>query len=265
MTDEDVIHEFFHYGCQYYVAGRYGVFAALMPVAANLHHHAIEMLIKGALSKTKSVKEMKSKLGHKLDACWDAFKLQADDPSLNRFDRVIEELSKFEDIRYPDRLLEQGGTVTMMFDVTKAGAAMASSSGATAGYKLCLEEIDELVAEIFKVGSRNPDAYLRPMMQPRARISSPRQSSFQRSRLAAHRDRRLCAEKKKGGANAAQSIFKPLCCASINMTVSEWLSTLALIISGGVTPAIFERINVTQAPQSLQCSLTRPGDVARTL
>src|SRR4051794_31681926 len=108
MPNENVIHEFFRYGCQYYVAGRYGVFASLIPVAANFHHHAIEMLLKGALSQGMTLKEMKDKLGHKLVRCWEEFKEQAGDPSLNRFDRVIQELNKFEDIRYPDKLLELG-------------------------------------------------------------------------------------------------------------------------------------------------------------
>ena len=76
MSDEDAIHEFFRYGCQYYVAGRFGVYAALIPVAAKLHHHAIEMLFKGALSKSMTLKEMKDRLGHKLERCWEAFKTQ---------------------------------------------------------------------------------------------------------------------------------------------------------------------------------------------
>jgi len=167
MLDEDVIHGFFRYGCQYYVAGRYGVFAALIPVAANLQHHAIEMLLKGALSKTMTLAEMKNKLGHKLDKCWEAFKGMAGDASLRRFDQVIAELNKFEDIRYPDEILKSGASI--MFDVTKAGVAMSSVSGVSQPqYRLCLEEIDELVGEIFKIASRNPDAYLKSMLREHA-------------------------------------------------------------------------------------------------
>jgi hypothetical protein len=163
MSDEDTIHEFFRYGCQYYVAARYGVFASLIPVAGNLHHHAIEMLLKGALSKSMSLKEMKDKLGHKLQRSWEAFKTQAGDASLNRFDRAIQELDKFEDVRYPDKLIELGAS--MMFDITKAGAAQSSVTGVSQPqYRFCLEEIDELVGEIFKVASRNPEAYLKSMM-----------------------------------------------------------------------------------------------------
>jgi hypothetical protein len=165
MSAEDIIHEFFRYGCQYYVAGRYGVFAGLIPVAANLHHHAIEMLLKGALSKKMTLEELKNKLGHKLEKTWNGFKAVANDLSLARFDQVIAELNKFEEIRYPDKLLQSGAS--MMFDITKVGAAQSNVHGAAGNvphYNLCLEDIDELVTEIFKVASRNPAAYLSMMM-----------------------------------------------------------------------------------------------------
>ncbi len=157
-----VIHEFFAYGSQYYVAGRYGMFAGLMPVAANLLHHGIEMLLKGGLSKTMTLEELKLNLMHRLPKIWKKFKNQANDPSLNRFDKVIKELSKFNEVRYPDKILRSGAS--MMFDITRAGAAQSSATGPMVAnvpkYKLCLEDIDELVSEIFRVSSRNPKAYL---------------------------------------------------------------------------------------------------------
>lgn len=163
MDTERLAIEFFKYGCQYYVAGRYGVYAAFMPVAANLQHHAIEMLLKGALAKSMTAKEIKLKLGHKLDATWEVFKAMANEASLARFDKAVEELNKFEDIRYPDKLLETGAS--MMFDVTKAGAAQSNVSGVSEPqFKLCLEEIDELIAEIFKIAGHNPDVYLKMAM-----------------------------------------------------------------------------------------------------
>jgi hypothetical protein len=90
---------FFSAAAQYYVTGRFGVFAWLNPVAANLIHHAIEMYLKGALlkSKTKSLKELKDKLGHSLPKCWAAFKEQVNDPALSKFDDVISEIHKYEE------------------------------------------------------------------------------------------------------------------------------------------------------------------------
>jgi len=89
LDAERMIDECFKYGSQYYVAGRYGVFAGLIPVAGNLHHHAIEMFLKGALSKTMTSEEMRRKLGHRLPKIWKKFKQRACDPSLSRFNRVI--------------------------------------------------------------------------------------------------------------------------------------------------------------------------------
>jgi hypothetical protein len=152
LPKEDAINEFFKFGSQYYVVGRYGVFAGLMPVAANLHHHAIEMFLKGALSKSMSLEELKRKLGHRLPKIWKKFKVQANDPSLNRFDKIIKELNKFEDIRYPDEILRCGAG--MMFDITKAGAAQSFIKGTKVPqYKLCLEDIDELVTVIFDIAT----------------------------------------------------------------------------------------------------------------
>jgi hypothetical protein len=97
----DVIHEFFSTGSQYYVASRFAVWGGLNPVVGNLTHHAIEMYLKGALSKTKKLNELRD-LNHRLPAIWAAFKVQANDAALNRFDKLIEEVHKFEELRYPD-------------------------------------------------------------------------------------------------------------------------------------------------------------------
>ena len=160
-SGKDVIHEFFVYGIQYYLAGRYGVFAGLIPVAANLHHHGIEMLLKGALSNAMTLEEL-TDLRHNLPKIWREFKKQANDASLVEFDQTIKALSKFDDVRYPDKILQSGAS--MMFDITRVGAAQSSVTGKLvanmAHYKLCLEEIDELVSEIFRVASCNPQAYL---------------------------------------------------------------------------------------------------------
>jgi len=94
----DATHHFFVLGSQYYVAGRYAAFAALNPIVGNLLHHAVEMLIKGALSKSNSLDDLR-RIGHKLPNLWDAFKQRANDVSLARFDAVIDRLDSFEEVR----------------------------------------------------------------------------------------------------------------------------------------------------------------------
>jgi hypothetical protein len=175
----NIIDEFFVYGGQYYLAGRYGMFAGLIPVAANLLHHGIEMLLKGELSKRMTPEQLKVELMHNLPKIWRRFKKQANDPSLDRFNKVIKELSKYNEIRYPD---DQSG-MSAMFDITRAGAAQSSVSGKMAAnvrkYKLCLEGIDDLVSEIFRVASRNPKAFLdMRFVKPEAREFLFRDNSF---------------------------------------------------------------------------------------
>jgi hypothetical protein len=70
----------------------------------------------------------------------------------------------------------------MMFDVTRFGATHSNVREVSVEiphYTLCLEDIDELVAEIFKVARQNPDAYLKTMMvKPDAQTYLQRDNRF---------------------------------------------------------------------------------------
>lgn len=95
---------------------------------------------------------------------------------MNSFDETIRTLNAFEDIRYPDKLFAFGGVLQV--DITKAGKAQATGSGASAPtYELCAEEIDELVATIFKVSRINPAALFGWIM-PDAKTFMFRDNSF---------------------------------------------------------------------------------------
>lgn len=162
----DAIHQFFSLGTQYYVVGRFSAFAGLNPVTGNQLHHAIEMFVKGALSKTKSLSDLK-RLGHSLPRVWAEFKQQTGDSSLNRFDPVITQLDKFETIRYPDEILSKGMSSTI--NIVRSPPFAGSVAGVP-HYEVCLEDVDELVDAIFVAASRNPKSYLVSMlMKPEAR------------------------------------------------------------------------------------------------
>jgi hypothetical protein len=168
----ETIHLFFTNGCQYYVAGRYAAFAGFASTVGNVLHHAIEHFLKGGLSKTKSLPELKQ-LGHNLPRIWEVFKTQVNDPALAQFDGVIATLHEFEEIRYPDPIVAGGMQCTI--DITKARRdavkairdALSPASTPTLSvpeYELCLEEIDELVAGLFVAASRDPKVYFQMMM-----------------------------------------------------------------------------------------------------
>jgi hypothetical protein len=154
--DMDAIDEFFKVGSQYYVAGRFAAFAWFHPVVGNLFHHAIEMYLKGALSKPKGLSDLR-KLSHNLPRIWSAFKVQANDPALDRFDAVITGLHDYEELRYPDSVLAKGMESTIHIVRPPIASARATS---LPHYEICLQDMDELTDVIFTAASRNPKAYL---------------------------------------------------------------------------------------------------------
>jgi len=103
---------FFSTAMHYYIAGRFAAFAAMAPVVGNLLHHAIEMYLKGGLSKTKTLDELK-KFGHELPEVWNEFKAHFRDPALPQFDGVVSALHAFEELRYPDSVLAKGMACTV--------------------------------------------------------------------------------------------------------------------------------------------------------
>jgi len=156
ISQKDV---FFSSGLQYYIGGRSAVRAGLNPVAGNLLHHAIEMCLKGGLSKT--LEELK-KLGHNLPKIWKEFKKQIKDPAVDQFDTVINQLHRFEEIRYPDSVLALGMTSRVSFGPPSPAVADARTDpgGREPTYELWLGEIDELLIKICAASSVDPKYFL---------------------------------------------------------------------------------------------------------
>jgi hypothetical protein len=158
VMSKTMVCTFFSSASQYYVAGRFAVFAGLNPVAANLMHHAIEMYLKGALlkRKTKTLGELKHELGHSLPKCWAAFKAQVNDLALDKFDVVVNEIHKYEELRYPDRYPP---VMNSMFEVVRSTPPPLPDVEVS-NYKHCLPDVDELIAVIIAAASLNPEANL---------------------------------------------------------------------------------------------------------
>src|SRR6267143_1699546 len=122
QLDESFKESYWHmaieYGLQYYIAGRFAVHAQFTPVCANLLHHAVELLIKANLSRGDSPTAIRGyghrqSYGHALASAWQEFKKRNGDPALGAHDAVVDELDKFEDVRYPDRLLDEGAMISI--------------------------------------------------------------------------------------------------------------------------------------------------------
>jgi hypothetical protein len=145
---------FFSNALDYYICGRFAALAGLAPVVGNLHHHAVEMYLKGGLSKTKTLAELK-RLSHNLPGVWGEFKAQFKDPALNQFDGVVSALHAFEELRYPDSVLAKGMSCSICIKRPSSSVGAIATAGAPPHYDLCLEDVDKLVATIFLVVSVN--------------------------------------------------------------------------------------------------------------
>jgi hypothetical protein len=148
---------YFSLAVQYYATGRFAVHAGLNPVAGNLLHHAIELALKGALTRTTSAEDLKKQYMHSLNPLWRDFKLAVSDSRLDRLDRVVSELDKFETIRYPEHV-EEHGMLAMIAPIRRdqdvAGGTRLPAP--VPRYRLYLPEIDALLDAIFVGAQVNP-------------------------------------------------------------------------------------------------------------
>lgn len=130
---------------QYYLAGRSATFAYSLPVAGNLFHHAVEMLLKSILIKSYSGDQLKNKFSHDLQKLWDEFGKIANDSSLSKFDDLITSLNDIEDLRYPGK----GYGISISIYKSKL-PEFSGEYMPTKQYYACLEDIDEFVSAILR-------------------------------------------------------------------------------------------------------------------
>lgn len=135
--------EFLPLGLQYYVGGRFLALQLQTPVAGNLLHHAIELFLKAALSDLP-IKKLRSRkdFGHDLLKLWAEFS-QRSGGSNEQHVKAINDINKFEEIRYPSENVEELSLHLAIFR-QKDGKNM----GPSEAYSFVLEEVDSLVSFI---------------------------------------------------------------------------------------------------------------------
>ena len=150
---------FMRRGVQYYITGRHGCLAQQFPVCANLLHHAVELFTKGILCRTHTIRELHEQ-NHNLKRTWREFRRQFPDGNLERFDGCVAALHKFERLRYPNEELKKG--MVGQFVLMRGELMKQESFGAKPSptFDLVLEDVDELVSEIFRFAKVNPPFYL---------------------------------------------------------------------------------------------------------
>ena len=144
----------FHFarlGMQYYVMGRAAALHHQMPILGNLLHHAVEFTLKAALAYQVDIEAMRKKLSHHLPKIWDKFLTL--NPHLDGTEHAgsIERLHGFEELRYPDSMVEKGGMIQFaMFRHEVGWMPGGNTCNRGPRYLLVLEDVDALMAFIFK-------------------------------------------------------------------------------------------------------------------
>ncbi len=149
---------FYQLGMQYYAAGRFAAVNAMIPVAGNLLHHAFEMILKGNLVKQYSLEQIKD-CGHKLRKSWGRFKARYPNENLARFDGFVDGLDEFENLRYPDDLLQNGAHITLGFTPGQTGSGFSPLPGQPY-YDLSIADFDALMKQIFRLCGIDPSRFL---------------------------------------------------------------------------------------------------------
>ena len=163
-SPEDVKLHFAQLSVQYFVAGRSAAINQLIPVLGNLLHHAVELALKAALAPKLALQDLK-RLNHNLPKLWERFKSLSPQIDCSRFDSVVDELHRFEELRYPDSVLAQGALMELILLREHLGSGPRSPS-TVPRYTLVLEDVDEIVEFIFDVSDINPKFLTGAMTRP---------------------------------------------------------------------------------------------------
>lgn len=141
---------------QYFVSARFAARAGFVPVCGNLFHHSVEMFLKAWLSRTFDNSGLK-KLEHDLEKTWKKFKDDFPDENLDDFDETIALLQKFERIRYPTRIVDEGAIIVVEWSANPTGIPQVERPEPR--YKLIVPDIDLLVERVLNICYRNTRAF----------------------------------------------------------------------------------------------------------
>jgi hypothetical protein len=157
--------EYLYYGFQYYAVARCAVAARANPVAGNLCHHAIEMLLKGGLCR-HTTEDMRIRMGHRLPRIWQEFRVHFDPTGkLACFDALVQDLQGYEDIRYPEQTAQQGLSSSLQFGNAPPPEVSGNADGMPT-YHLSVGAVDALVKAICDACSINPKFFTTGFQPP---------------------------------------------------------------------------------------------------
>jgi hypothetical protein len=163
LRESDMWNQYAQLAAQYYVSGRFAALAGYVPVCGSLMHHAIELQLKcgliiaGAVPEADADRHFRTSYRHSLRSLWQVFKGCHRNEDLSEFDRLIDALDRWEEIRYPQRrgmaiLVQAKGSTP---PVPASGPAMSGVSV----YTLHVEEVDRFMQRVWWLMSVDPAVF----------------------------------------------------------------------------------------------------------
>ena len=154
---QDLQYEYFRTALEYYITARFSALSFFMPMSGVIFHHAIELYLKGLLCPLLNEKK-RTKLGHNLRRAWKKYKSLSKDSSLSRFDDRVAGLDRHWRVRYPDEIVRHGIQANIGFEKSPAAAVVGGRNQPR--YVLVVEELDELMAVLWKKSGLNITAFM---------------------------------------------------------------------------------------------------------
>lgn len=162
-TTYEISTKFLSLGLYYYITGRAAVFWGFQPVCGNLYHLAFELFLKAGLRKKYTEKELANtqKFGHNLKNLWEEFKKIYSDTRLDKFDELIQDIDRWEKIRYLD-FPEKFWALSFGVDFDRESKERIKKNmvqlreNGQEHYSFMFDDADELFSVLLSVMSINP-------------------------------------------------------------------------------------------------------------
>lgn len=152
-------HQYLSIGTQYYLAGRRAFFIGSIYVAGNLHHHGFEMVLKSSLAQDLPDEELRRKFRHRLKKLWREFKEKSGVMSTPVYDKIISQLDKWEEVRYPRTSPISLSLLASSGEKPEASPLDGLFEQEPRKYVLNLEDLDELFAFLVLTLPLLPDGF----------------------------------------------------------------------------------------------------------
>lgn len=155
-----VRHEFAALALGYYASGRMAFRArAGLLVSAHILHHAIEFVLKATLARHTTLSDMK-KFGHRLPDLFSAAEKRSSELQSIEHRATASLLHEVWELRYPDRILAEGASLSFTPGELTDELRTAALSGSPKGYVLELARIDRLFCAGFRAAGLDPASFM---------------------------------------------------------------------------------------------------------